>query len=292
MTSIYKIRLHPIEILRYIWRYLFLLIFPLLRGFFYAIQGDFAAWISGTWFDIVVVLLILAIGVVHWLACRFTVTSSGLFLEKGILFRQKLIIPVQRIATISLTDSFFLKPFKAVQLRADTPGGNHSKADFHIFVRRCDGQSILRCYEHLLSTSQTQTIPQTYRPRNLYILALSAVTSNSFAGIVILAAFISQSGRILGERFQESLYGTFEGAARSSNHAVDVSDVMRRLVKEELLKFDGTPLCQRCYDECVSCCDMCDEEYWANDLQEVEIDGVRRFVCPECAARLNAEKEE
>ena len=34
----------------------------------------------------------------------------------------------------------------------------------------------------------------------------------------------------------------FEGAARSSNHSIDVSDVMRRLVKEELLKFDGTPL--------------------------------------------------
>lgn len=34
----------------------------------------------------------------------------------------------------------------------------------------------------------------------------------------------------------------FEGAARSSQHAVDVSDIMRRLVKEDLLKFDGTPL--------------------------------------------------
>jgi SNF2 family DNA or RNA helicase len=34
----------------------------------------------------------------------------------------------------------------------------------------------------------------------------------------------------------------FEGVARSGNQAVDVSDVMRRLVKEELLKFDGTPL--------------------------------------------------
>lgn len=34
----------------------------------------------------------------------------------------------------------------------------------------------------------------------------------------------------------------FEGAARSSNQSVDVSDVMRRLVKEDLLKFDGTPL--------------------------------------------------
>lgn len=34
----------------------------------------------------------------------------------------------------------------------------------------------------------------------------------------------------------------FEGANRTSNQSVDVSDIMRRLVKEELLKFDGTPL--------------------------------------------------
>ncbi len=34
----------------------------------------------------------------------------------------------------------------------------------------------------------------------------------------------------------------FAGAARSSAQAIDVSDVMRRLVKEDLLKFDGTPL--------------------------------------------------
>ena len=34
----------------------------------------------------------------------------------------------------------------------------------------------------------------------------------------------------------------FEGVARSGQQAVDVSDVMRRLVKEDLLKFDGTPL--------------------------------------------------
>lgn len=34
----------------------------------------------------------------------------------------------------------------------------------------------------------------------------------------------------------------FAGAARSGAQAIDVSDVMRRLVKEDLLKFDGTPL--------------------------------------------------
>ena len=34
----------------------------------------------------------------------------------------------------------------------------------------------------------------------------------------------------------------FEGVKHNSNNPVDVSDVMRRLLKEELLKFDGTPL--------------------------------------------------
>jgi SNF2 family DNA or RNA helicase len=34
----------------------------------------------------------------------------------------------------------------------------------------------------------------------------------------------------------------FEGVTRNGSQAVDVSDVMRRLVKEDLLKFDGTPL--------------------------------------------------
>src|ERR1041385_8317413 len=34
----------------------------------------------------------------------------------------------------------------------------------------------------------------------------------------------------------------FEGRFRDGVHKVDVSDLMRRMVKENLLKFDGTPL--------------------------------------------------
>ena len=34
----------------------------------------------------------------------------------------------------------------------------------------------------------------------------------------------------------------FEGRFRDGVHLVDTSDLMRRVVKEQLLKFDGTPL--------------------------------------------------
>lgn len=35
---------------------------------------------------------------------------------------------------------------------------------------------------------------------------------------------------------------SFYGKFREGAHKVDISDMMRRMVKEELLKFDGTPL--------------------------------------------------
>ncbi|BAO84224.1 superfamily II DNA/RNA helicase, SNF2 family [Serpentinimonas maccroryi] len=40
----------------------------------------------------------------------------------------------------------------------------------------------------------------------------------------------------------DRFYGKFRGGERSGAHKVDVSDLMRRMVKEDLLKFDGTPL--------------------------------------------------
>ena len=40
----------------------------------------------------------------------------------------------------------------------------------------------------------------------------------------------------------DRFYGKFRGDGKSGAHKVDVSDLMRRMVKEGLLKFDGTPL--------------------------------------------------
>ena len=46
---------HPIVILQYLWRFLFLLIIPLLRGFLYALRGGLLPWLRGAWLDLLVV---------------------------------------------------------------------------------------------------------------------------------------------------------------------------------------------------------------------------------------------
>ena len=62
---------HPIAMLKYTYRYLFLLLFPLARGLRYirTPQGLYA-WAKGAWQDLLVVFLLLLTGVIAIAALR------------------------------------------------------------------------------------------------------------------------------------------------------------------------------------------------------------------------------
>jgi superfamily II DNA or RNA helicase len=65
----------------------------------------------------------------------------------------------------------------------------------------------------------------------------------------------------------------FYGKFRDGVHVVDVSDVMRRMVKEELLKFDGTPLFpERC---------SYTVNYKLSDAEAALYEAVTQYVCEE-----------
>ena len=58
---------HPVAMLHYTYRYLFLLLVPLLRGTRYirTPQG-FYAWVRGAWIDLSVVFLLLLLPYLAW----------------------------------------------------------------------------------------------------------------------------------------------------------------------------------------------------------------------------------
>ena len=58
-------RVHPITILGNLWRVLYLIIIPVLRGFFSALGNNLAGWLSGAWADILILLLMVAIAVLR-----------------------------------------------------------------------------------------------------------------------------------------------------------------------------------------------------------------------------------
>ena len=83
-------REHPIKILRYSAKNLWLLIFPLLRSLrFYPFSlQKLIDWGAGAWFDLLVALLILGIGTLRWHACTYYFDEVSIRSQSGLLLRR------------------------------------------------------------------------------------------------------------------------------------------------------------------------------------------------------------
>ncbi|MBC8570661.1 PH domain-containing protein [Zongyangia hominis] len=206
-------RCHPIFIVNSMARYLYLLLIPLARGFLSSLRGGFTAWLSGAWMDIIIVLLIVSIGVLIWWNLVFWFDKTGLTVKTGVFLRQRIFLPASRLSTLSVTRQYWLKPIGAVVLRVDTLAGGKRNADLTLILRRTDAQQI---FGTLRQDRQAEgfTIRE-YVPRQLYVTALSAILSNSFAGVVFVATFISSLGQILGKEIQTRIVGTFEQVTKA-----------------------------------------------------------------------------
>ena len=98
-------REHPIKILRYSAKNLWLLIFPLLRSLrFYPFSfQNLIDWGAGVWFDLLVALLILGIGTLRWHACIYYFDEVTIRSRSGILLQRVTEIPLERIASTPFT---------------------------------------------------------------------------------------------------------------------------------------------------------------------------------------------
>lgn len=219
-------RPHPLYILYSLWRYLFILLLPLLRGLYYVVINSFTLtggfslavnisyWLRGAWVDVLSVLAFLSVGILLWATFIIEVSADGLRVRRGIFRRESTFLPTSKFTCITTVAPLRLRLFRAVELRLDTPGGTLAQADLVVMLRRRD------C-AHILSTLQTpapEGTPghtRTYTPKSRYVFVLAMITSNSFAGMVLLSTLITQVGSILGEQFSEMIYGTFENVART-----------------------------------------------------------------------------
>ena len=206
-----QLRPHPLSILSYLAKYLFLLLIPLLRGFLSALQGGFYHWLSSAWIDLLLVLGYLGFGVLFWLCYTLSPAPEGLFIRRGVFVREEFLLPRSRFSCVTTVEPFYLRPFGGVYLRVDTSGGGLRQADLSVFLRKRDLPLLLRAS----APEQPPYLVRGYRPKSTYVFLLAALTSNSFAGVLLLSTLVSQIGEVLGRRFSEMLYGTFEEVARA-----------------------------------------------------------------------------
>lgn len=203
---------HPIIIFQYLKRFLFLLIIPLARGFLYALRGGVLLWLQGAWLDLLVLGLILALSWGKWFKFKYYMDESTFYYTTGIFFQREFAIPLHRISSFTLFKPFWLRPFRVVRLRLDTIARSPTQADLELYLDARQAQSLMdrrRRDPVVREDGSAQVLPSRWE-----VLLFSLFTSNSLWGILFVSAFISQAGKLIGQRLSALLFSTFEELSR------------------------------------------------------------------------------
>lgn len=202
---------HPINIFEHTSKFLVLLVFPVLRALFYS-GWNLAGWLSGAWFDILVIIVIILLGVLGWYKYVYFLADDGIYIKKGYLIIKQRFIPYRKLSMVSVIEPFYLMPFHAVKITADTDGGNSRSPDFNITIKKSELAELKSRVQRPFANPND--IKRVYKPKNLYIAILSLVVSNSLAGAVLVSTFISGMGKVLGQEVETLLVGKLNELAQ------------------------------------------------------------------------------
>lgn len=197
-------REHPLKILKYSAKNIWLLIFPLIRGIkaFTLNVNQIYEWVRGAWFDILIILLIIVFGYIKWLNSKIRVTECSVVHQKGIFLKVTTDIPFKNISSITFEHSFYLRPFKAVRFYIDTCSGSASSNDLKLLLKK---ETVDNIAKHLPKISEKDSISYSHKPKLHLILLFSALFSSSFSGVIYIIAFFFQGGEIAEDIIRTSI---------------------------------------------------------------------------------------
>lgn len=204
---------HPIKILKYSSKNIWLLVFPILRN----IKGirlstDYIySWLRGAWFDILIIGFIVIFGMLRWHFSEIELSNRGIIHRYGIFFRIKTIIPYENISSMAFERPFYLAPFNAIKLRCDTSSGIFGSADMKLTVSEKVSRIISEHIPDVHRSSANNNIP---KPTVLSVILFSIFFSSGLSGAVYIAAFFFKGGDIARKIITEYLRRISEGTER------------------------------------------------------------------------------
>ena len=195
------LREHPLRVLRYSTKYLWLLIFPILRGaYHFATREDFLQWLHGTWFDLLILLVILGFGWLVWYFRRFTIENGQIYVQDGLVFTRRRYLPLKNLSAMTLEHPLWMRPIGAAYLSADTASGLLEATDIKLLIRKKDEPLFLAALPHLRQSERHY-----FRRRGGFwrVLLFSLIFSSGLSGAVYVAMFWFQSGRIARDLIEQ-----------------------------------------------------------------------------------------
>lgn len=197
-------RQHPIKIIEYSTKNVWMLAFPLARGLI-ALRFDFKTWLEGAWFDILILFLMLIFGYFRWRFVHLDFCSDAINIKRGIFSKSKVTILYGNITVFSIAQGPITRIVKACKIYVDTNSGVKRKSDFEFTLYKPHADKLL---SFISLNNKSSEMKYSYSPSKRHLLFFSFIFSSTLSGVIIISTLIYQSGKIIGNELQDRLLYT------------------------------------------------------------------------------------
>lgn len=187
--------------------YIYMLPIPILQNILFRPQS---IWEQITSYSLSLLIFGISTGfaVADYLTKRYTPTLGYTYIQKGFPIRSRFMIPHERLQSVIIRRSPVTAIFSAVKIQLNTPAVKAKKGDAVFYLSSEKAKKLIgEIYADI------GYIKRLYRAHNTKIFFMAAIWSNPVSGLLIIAPFIRNLGKIAGDSFSTELLESFDFSA-------------------------------------------------------------------------------
>ena len=196
-------RQHPIKIIKYTTRYLWLLLLSLAK-YLIASHFDIKGWIEANWFDLVILSAIFGFAFIRWITVYFELGSDRIITHTGFLGMTRTVVFFEEIASVSLCQGPVSFMLRNCTVYIDTDAKCVQSTDIRIDLTKSKAMEI---YHTISCKSKTRTA-YVYKANKKQLLIFSLLFSSAVSGAIVLLTILYQAYRITDDEFNKRLIDT------------------------------------------------------------------------------------
>ncbi|MCR5022472.1 PH domain-containing protein [Ruminococcus sp.] len=194
----FRRRQHPVKILMYIAKYLWLLLIPLAK-YLIATQFDFENWVKTNWVDILTLSVIFGYGILRWVFIYFEIEEDGIIAHTGYFGIEKTQVYFSEMSSMSLCQGYIFRLLGACTVYIDTDAKSIGNTDIRLDISQ---KQAFRIYE--LATKRCRNKPKyIFNSQKRSLIIFSLLFSSTLSGMLLTLTFIYQAYRIVGREIEE-----------------------------------------------------------------------------------------
>lgn len=206
LRSFFRHRQHPIKIINYTSKNIWLMIIPVTK-YLIATKFDFQSWIRANWLDILVITGIFAFAVFKWIFVYYEIEEDGIIAHSGLFGICTTKVYFSEITTFSCTQGYIYNAVNACTMYVETNADSVPKTDIKLVLSE---KCVNEIYD--IVTAQGKELPKfSISPKQSYLLIFSLLFSSTLSGMILFGAFIFEVYRLVGGELEQQLFRRVNG---------------------------------------------------------------------------------